>query len=140
MTVGEALLSPTRTYAPVVRRVLSDVGRGVHALVHCTGGGQTKCLRVPAEVRFVKDSPFEVPPIFDLIRRAADVPWEEMYRVFNMGHRMELLVDPGAADEVVAIAEGFGIPAKVVGRCEAADPRQARLRIEGPGRTLTYSS
>jgi phosphoribosylformylglycinamidine cyclo-ligase len=139
MTVGEALLSPTRTYAPVVVRALKAVGRGVHAIVHCTGGGQTKCLRLGTGVRFVKDAMLEVPRLFDLIQRVAGVDWEEMYRVFNMGHRMELLVDPAAAGEVVDIARGLGVPAGIAGRCEPPGPG-SRLRIEAPAGVFEYGS
>jgi phosphoribosylformylglycinamidine cyclo-ligase len=137
LTVGEALLSPTRSYAPIVVACLQALGRAVHGVVHCTGGGQTKCLRLRAPVSYVKDDVFPVPPLFALLQDAAAMGWEEMYRVFNMGHRMELFVPRGAADEVVAIAAAHGVEAKVVGRCVplAAGPR---LVLEGPDGPLRF--
>jgi phosphoribosylformylglycinamidine cyclo-ligase len=136
-TIAEALLSPTRTYAPVVVKLLSELRPGVHGIVHCTGGGQTKCLRLGPAIRYIKDGLFEVPAIFGLIRDSADLPWAEMYQVFNMGHRMELYVDAGAAGEVIDVARSMGVDARQVGRCEpwGSGPR---LVIEGPGASLEY--
>jgi phosphoribosylformylglycinamidine cyclo-ligase len=137
MTVGEALLSPTRTYAPVVIRALAEIGAGVHGLVHCTGGGQTKCLRLGTKVRFVKDAIFEPPPVFRLIQAVGGLGWDEMAQVFNLGHRMELFVDVAAAGEVIAIAADLGVEARVVGRCEewTGGPR---LHIAGPDGPLAF--
>jgi phosphoribosylformylglycinamidine cyclo-ligase len=121
MTVTEALTSPTRMYAPIARAVLDEVGDGVHGMVHNTGGGQTKCIRLGRGIRYVKDHIPDPDPIFPLIQREAGVDWREMYEDFNMGVGFELIVDPEAADEVVGIAEGFGIGAQVVGRCERSE-------------------
>lgn len=139
MTVGEALLSPTRTYAPVVIRALAELGAGVHGVVHCTGGGQTKCLRLGTTVKFVKDAPFEPPPVFRLIQAAGRLGWDEMAQVFNLGHRLELYVDPAAAGEAIAIAAELGVEARVIGRCEvwAGGPR---LVIAGPDGPLSFGS
>lgn len=137
MTVGEALLSPTMSAAPVVIEALERLGDAVHAVVHCTGGGQTKCLRLPAPVRYVKDALFPVPPLFELIRQAAGLPWAEMYQVFNMGHRMELFVDAAAADELVALSQERGLEAKVVGRCEPSSDGP-RLLVEGQEGTSEF--
>jgi phosphoribosylformylglycinamidine cyclo-ligase len=137
MTVGEALLSPTRTYAPVLRVVLAELRSGVHGLVHCTGGGQTKCLRLGAGVRFVKDALFEPPPVFRLIQATGGLSWEEMAQVFNLGHRMELFVDAAAAGEVIEASAALGVEARVVGRCEALT-EGPRLLIDGPGGPLAF--
>ncbi len=118
MTVGEALLSPTRIFAPVAAAVLEKVGGAVHGMVHNTGGGQTKCLNLGRGVRYVKDSLPDADPIFRLIQREAEVGWREMYEDFNMGVGFEFIVDPEAAEEVVGVAEGFGIGVQVIGRCE----------------------
>jgi phosphoribosylformylglycinamidine cyclo-ligase len=118
MTVGEALLSPTRLFSPVVLRILKRVGEGVRAMVHNTGGGLTKSLRVGRNVVYVKDSLPEPDPLFLLVQREGRVEWREMYQVFNMGVGFELVVDPEEAEEVVRISEGFGLGAGVIGRCE----------------------
>jgi len=117
-SVGEALLSPTRLFAPVAAAVLRKVDEGVHGMVHNTGGGQTKCLRVGHGVKYVKDSLPEPDPIFHLIQREAGVEWREMYQDFNMGVGFEFIVDPGSAEEVRRVADGFGLGAQVIGRCE----------------------
>ena len=128
VTVGKLVLSPTRTYAPVVARLLDESRSGVprsavHAMVHCSGGGQTKVLHFlpPSGVRIVKDALLPVPPLFRLIQAAGDTPWKEMFRVFNCGHRFEVYVPPRHADAVVACARHFGIDAQVIGRVEAVD-------------------
>jgi len=118
MTVGEALLSPTRLFSPVVLRILERVGEGVKAMVHNTGGGLTKSLRVGKNVVYVKDSLPEPDPLFLLVQREGRVEWREMYQVFNMGVGFELVVDPEEAEEVVRVSEGFGLGASVIGRCE----------------------
>lgn len=121
MNVGAALLSPTRPYAPIVKRILETTGNEVHGIVHCTGGGQTKCKQTGRGIRYRKHNLFACPPLFRLIAEHGKVSWSEMHQTFNMGHRMELMVTPHVADEVVAIAGAFGIAAQIVGQCEAAD-------------------
>lgn len=118
MTVGEALLSPTRIFAPIVAAVLAEFGGAIHGMVHNTGGGVTKCLHLGRGVHYVKDSLPEPDPIFELIRREARVDWREMYEDFNMGVGFEFIVDPEIADEAVGISKGFGIWAQEIGRCE----------------------
>jgi phosphoribosylformylglycinamidine cyclo-ligase len=125
MSVGDALLSPSRTYAPVIRKVLADHRSEVHGMVHCTGGGQVKCISFGMGIRYVKDDLFSPPPIFGLIRETGRIEWREMYRTFNMGHRMELYVDPSISSSVVGIAKKLGVDAKVVGRCESAAGRNS---------------
>jgi phosphoribosylformylglycinamidine cyclo-ligase len=125
MTIGDALLSPSRTYAPVVREALTHHRAGVHAIVHCTGGGQAKCLHFGKGVKYVKDNLFPIPRIFSLIQETGKIEWPEMYRTFNMGHRMELFVDPMFSNLVVAIAKKYGVDAKVIGRCESVTGRNS---------------
>ncbi len=130
-TVGAALLSPTKPYAPLIKAMLERFFDSVHSLVHCTGGGQTKIKRFGKNVRFVKDKLFPTPPIFSLIQEQARVPWEEMYAVFNMGHRLEACVTPEIADELVALGSQFGIAAQVIGRVTS---------IEGDNEVVIRSS
>ncbi|MFN8389063.1 MAG: AIR synthase-related protein [Bdellovibrionota bacterium] len=118
MTVGEALGSPTRTYAPILKAAYAELGSQVHGVIHLTGGGQTKPLRFGKGLRFVKDSLFPTPPLFSLIQAHGQVGWKEMYQVFNMGHRMELYLPEGSVPRLIAISEAFGVEAKVIGRVE----------------------
>jgi phosphoribosylformylglycinamidine cyclo-ligase len=116
MTAGMALLSPTKPYAPFVKRLLQECFDQVHSLIHCTGGGQTKIKRFGRNVRFEKEDLFPIPPLFSLIQSEAKVPWNEMYSVFNMGHRLEACVEAGSAHSIISLADQFGIAAKVVGQ------------------------
>lgn len=115
MSVGEALLSPTRTYAPLIRELLQSLGRRVRGLVHCSGGGQTKCRRFGRGVHYIKENLFPPPPVFREIQKVSGTQWKEMYQVFNMGHRMEVYVKPSQTPRVLAIARNYGIEAQVVG-------------------------
>ncbi|OGD53596.1 hypothetical protein A3K81_06315 [Candidatus Bathyarchaeota archaeon RBG_13_60_20] len=117
-TVGEALLSPTRLYAPVAREALRRAGPGVHGMAHNTGGGQTKCLRLGSGVAYVKDNLPEPDPVFRLVQREGGVEWREMYQDFNMGVGFEFIVHPDSVEDVVSAAESFGVGAAVIGRCE----------------------
>ena len=137
MNVGQALLSPTRTYLPVVNEVLENHRRHVHGMVHCTGGGQTKCLKFVEGMHIIKDNLFAVPPVFSLIQSAGGISWEEMYKVFNMGHRMEIYTDEAGAEALIEVSKSFGIDAQVVGRCEAAESNQ--LTLHTPYGVFTYS-
>lgn len=141
MTVGRALLSPTRTYAPVVRRLLRELRPDINALVHCSGGGQTKCLHFSIGVHVVKDTPFDPPPVFRAIQETSGTTWKEMYRVFNMGHRLEVYCKPDAVGEVVSIAAGFGIEAHQVGHTEksARPDRRGHLSIRHGKDWLRYT-
>lgn len=120
-SVGAALLSPTKTYAPLIKAMLERFFDSVHSLVHCTGGGQTKIKRFGQKVRFIKDNLFPTPTIFALIQEQARVPWEEMYAVFNMGHRLEACVTPEVAPDLITLAAQFGIAAQVVGRVTSTE-------------------
>ncbi|MBS1936567.1 MAG: phosphoribosylformylglycinamidine cyclo-ligase [Bacteroidetes bacterium] len=134
---GKAVLSPTRTYAPVVRQVLQAMRPHVHGMVHCSGGAQTKVLHFIEGLRVVKDNLLPVPPLFTAIQRMSGTPWREMYTVFNMGHRMELYVAPEHAPEIIGISHGFGIAAQVIGHVEKAPAKE--VRIEGPHGSHTYT-
>lgn len=120
MTVGAALLSPTRTYAPFVVRLMSEFQNSVAALIHCSGGGQTKCLRFGTAVHFVKDSLLPIPPLFAAIQKAGGTKWREMFQVFNMGHRMEVYCQMESAEGIVALARSLGIDAAIVGHTESS--------------------
>lgn len=127
---GQLVLSPTRTYAPVIRRLLDEMRADVHGMVHCTGGAQTKVLHfVNDNCRVVKDNMFDVPPLFKLIQAESGTDWKEMYKVFNMGHRMEIYVRPEHAERVIAISKSFNIDAQVVGHIEEGQ-KSLTLRSE----------
>lgn len=128
MTYGKLLLSPTRTYAPVVKAVLDEHRGDIHGMVHCSGGAQTKVLHFIDNLKVVKDNLFPVPPLFEEIRRESGTDWKEMYRVFNMGHRMEFYVPEKAASDIIAISSSFGIDAAVIGHTEAFDGRQVEIK------------
>jgi phosphoribosylformylglycinamidine cyclo-ligase len=119
MTVGDALLSPTRTYAPVIKKLLTENRDSIYGMVHCSGGGQTKCIRFGTGVHHIKDNFLPIPPIFKAIQKASGTSDEEMFRVYNMGHRMEIFCEPDAAEAIIAQSESFGIPAQVLGLTEA---------------------
>ena len=119
VNVGQLVLSPTRTYAPVIKKMLDELRPEIHGMVHCTGGAQTKVLHfVGDNCRVVKDNMFPVPPLFKLIKEQSGTDWQEMYKVFNMGHRMEIYVSPETADKVIAISKSFNIDAQVIGHIE----------------------
>ena len=130
LDAGQLVLSPTRTYAPVIKRILDLHRADIHGMVHCTGGAQTKVLHfVGDNCRVVKDNLFDVPPLFRLIQEASGTDWREMYQVFNMGHRMEIYVAPEVADAIIAISRSFGIDAQVVGHIEEG-PKSLTIRSE----------
>ena len=127
---GKLVLSPTRTYAPVVKEILKDHRQNIHGMVHCSGGAQTKILHFVDNLHIIKDNLFEVPPLFQMIKEESDTPWSEMYKVFNMGHRMEFYVAPEMAQEIIDIAKTFNIEGKIVGRCEAAPKAHLTIKSE----------
>lgn len=128
VNVGKLVLSPTRTFAPVLIPVLRELKDKIHGLVHCSGGAQTKVLHFIDRLHVVKDNLFPIPPLFELIYEQSATTWQEMYKVFNMGHRMEVYLAPPDADRVIAIAERFKVDARVIGRVEAAERKQVTLR------------
>lgn len=117
-SIGEALSSPTRTYAPVLQKLFAELGESIHGVIHLTGGGQTKMLRFGKGLRFVKDSLMPTPALFQLIQQHGEVSWREMYQVFNMGHRLELYLPESEAEKAIGLAQEFSIEAKIIGRVE----------------------
>ena len=128
VNAGRLVLSPTRTYAPVIRKVFDTMRPAIHGMVHCSGGGQTKIMHFIENLHVIKDNLFPVPPLFELIQRSSGTPWEEMYRVFNMGHRMELYVAERDAAAIIEIASGFNLDARIIGHCEPATSRRLTIR------------
>ncbi len=119
INVGQLVLSPTRTYAPVIKRILDEMRSEIHGMVHCTGGAQTKVLHfVNDNCKVVKDNMFPIPPLFRLIQEESGTDWKEMYKVFNMGHRMEIYVRPELAERIIEISKNFNIDARIIGRIE----------------------
>ncbi len=130
VTFGKLVLSPTRTYAPVVKKILAGLRAEIHGIVHCSGGGQTKILNFVEKLRIVKDNLFPVPPLFRAIQKESITPWQEMYKVFNMGHRLEIYTDLITADKIIEISKGFGIDAQIIGRVENAKSASVELLTE----------
>ncbi|EID75561.1 AIR synthase related protein [Imtechella halotolerans] len=129
LDAGKLVLSPTRTYAPIIKEILTKFSsEDIHGMVHCSGGAQTKVLHFVDNVHVIKDSLFEVPPLFRLIQEQSGTDWKEMYQVFNCGHRMELYVSPEIADAIIAISKTFNVDAQIVGRVEAADTKKLTIK------------
>ncbi|MEM7656947.1 MAG: AIR synthase-related protein [Bacteroidota bacterium] len=137
LNIGKLLLSPTRTYLPFAKPLLAQFRDKIHGMIHCTGGGQTKCMKFVSGLHVIKDHLFPTPPIFRLIQAASGASWQEMYQVFNMGHRLEIFTDEKTAEEIIALAGQFDLPAQIIGRCEAAENN--RLTIKGE-EELVYTS
>ena len=128
VTAGKLVLSPTRTYAPVIKQILDKYRSQIHGMVHCSGGAQTKVLHFVDQVHVIKDNLFPIPALFELIQKESNTDWKEMYKVFNMGHRMELYVPQEIAEDLIAISNSFGIPAQLIGRVEASEKKQVTIR------------
>jgi phosphoribosylformylglycinamidine cyclo-ligase len=128
--VGKLVLSPTRTYAPVIKAVFAKFKKQIHGMVHCSGGAQTKVLHFVENMKVVKDNLFPVPPLFEMIQNQSDTPWNEMYKVFNMGHRMELYVPESIAEEIIAISRSFQVDARIIGHTESAAVKTLTIRSE----------
>ncbi|MAO09068.1 MAG: phosphoribosylformylglycinamidine cyclo-ligase [Alteromonas sp.] len=128
LDAGKLVLSPTRTYAPIIRKVLSEIKKEhIHGMVHCSGGAQTKILHFIDQLHIVKDTLFEIPPLFKLIQKESKTDWKEMYQVFNMGHRMELYVSEEVASEIIDISKSFGVDAKIIGRVEPSTTKKLTI-------------
>lgn len=139
LTAGEALLSPTRTYLPVIRNILAAHRPDIAGIIHCTGGGQVKCRDFGKGLRYVKDNLFPTPPIFEAIRSSGEIGDAELYQVFNMGHRLELYCPEHTADAIIALAAGHGLEARIVGHVEASpDPERNEVIIEAEGKEHRY--
>lgn len=130
LDAGKLVLSPTRTYGPIIKSILNELRSEIHGMIHCSGGAQTKILHFVDQVRVVKDNLLPVPPLFQMIQEESGTDWKEMYKVFNMGHRMEIYVDEESADEIVEISKSFNIDAQVVGRVEASDTKELIIQSE----------
>jgi phosphoribosylformylglycinamidine cyclo-ligase len=131
LNVGQLVLSPTRTYAPVIKSILNTMRGQIHGMVHCSGGAQTKVMHFVKDVHVIKDNLFPIPPLFDLIQKESGTSFKEMYQVFNMGHRMEIYLSPNHADEVIQIAQSYGIPAQIVGYVEGYAGKKLTIRNQG---------
>lgn len=136
VTVGKLVLSPTRTYAPIIKQILEEHRSEIHGMVHCSGGAQTKVLHFVDNVHIIKDNLFEIPPLFKIIQEESGTEWKEMYKVFNMGHRMEIYVKPELAEEIIAISNSFGVDARIVGRVEISENK--KLTITSPYGVFEY--
>ncbi len=130
INAGLLVLSPTRTYAPVIKRILNEMRGDIHGMVHCSGGAQTKVMHFVENKHVIKDNMFDVPPLFRLIQKESGTDWAEMYKVFNMGHRMEIYLAPEHAEKVIEISRSFGIEAKIVGRVEEAPKTCLTIKSE----------
>ena len=130
LDAGRLVLSPTRTYAPVISRVLEEMHGEIHGMIHCSGGAQTKVMNFVNDIHVIKDNMFTVPPLFRIIQKESATDWKEMYRVFNMGHRFEIYLKPGQADRVIDIASSFSLEAKVIGHCEPYTGKKLTIKNE----------
>ena len=131
LDAGKLVLSPTRTYAPIIKKILDQFdSKTIHGMIHCSGGAQTKILHFIDNLHIVKDNLFETPPLFQIIKRESDTSWKEMYKVFNMGHRMELYVSPESAEKIIEISKSFGVDAKIIGRVESSEEKKLTITSE----------
>jgi phosphoribosylformylglycinamidine cyclo-ligase len=128
VAAGKLVLSPTRTYAPVIKKILEGDRRNIHGLIHCSGGAQTKVLHFVDNCHIIKDQLFDIPPLFKVIQEQSQTDWKEMYKVFNMGHRMEVYVSEKLADEIISISKSFDIEAKVIGRVESFNGKKLTIK------------
>lgn len=124
---GKMVLSPTRTYAPIVKQILDKYRSKINGMIHCSGGAQTKVLHFVDKVHVIKDNMFDVPPLFEIIQKESGTDWKEMYKVFNMGHRFEIYTDAETAQEIIKISESFNVEAKIVGRVEASENKKLTI-------------
>ncbi|OYQ43520.1 AIR synthase related protein [Flavobacterium aurantiibacter] len=136
-TAGKLVLSPTRTYAPIIKAIFEKIGRkNINGMVHCSGGAQTKVLHFVERLHIVKDNLFPIPPLFKMIQEESKTPWQEMYKVFNCGHRMELYCSEEVAAQIIAISKSFDVDAQIVGRVEVSEAK--KLTIRSPYGTFVY--
>jgi phosphoribosylformylglycinamidine cyclo-ligase len=125
--VGQLLLSPTRTYAPLIKKIIAEHRAHIHGIIHCSGGAQTKVLNFVERLHIIKNNMFAVPPLFELIQNESKTPWSEMYKVFNMGHRMEIYTNQESAQAMIALANSFHINAQIIGYCQASEQKQLSI-------------
>ncbi len=137
VNVGQLVLSPTRTYAPIFKKILDEYRNVIHGIIHCSGGAQTKILHFVKNLHIVKDRLFEIPPLFEIIQKESGTSWEEMYKVFNMGHRMEVYIPEEYASDIISISESFNVQAKIVGHVEPSE--KTSLTIKSDHGDFSYS-
>ncbi len=137
LDAGKLVLSPTRTYAPLIARILPELRHRINGMVHCSGGAQTKVLHFVDDVHVIKDQLFETPPLFKMIQSSSGTDWKEMYKVFNMGHRMEIYTDQEAAESIIAESKAMGVDAQIIGHCEPHTGR--RVTVAGEHGTFEYN-
>ena len=125
--MGKFVLSPTRTFAPVIKAILAEYRNYIHGMIHCTGGGQTKVMHFVDNIKIVKDNLFDTPPLFNIIQESSKADWKEMYQVFNMGHRIEIYLPEVYANDIIEISKAFGIDAQIIGRCEASKTKELEI-------------
>lgn len=130
LDAGKLVLSPTRTYAPVAVKIIRELRPFIHGMIHCSGGGQTKVMHFMDRLHVIKDNMFPIPPLFRIIREESGTPWQEMYKVFNMGHRLEIYTDLDTAEKIIGIAAAFSLEARIVGHCEASDNKKLTIVSE----------
>jgi len=130
LDAGKMVLSPTRTYAPIIKKILDSHRGNIHGMVHCSGGAQTKILHFVDDLRIIKNNMFEVPPLFKLIQEQSGTEWKEMYKVFNMGHRMELYVSEDIAEDIITISQSFNVEAQIVGRVEGKGEKRLTIKSD----------
>jgi phosphoribosylformylglycinamidine cyclo-ligase len=130
LDAGKLVLSPTRTYAPVIRRVIETIPAEIHGMIHCSGGGQTKVMHFIDNMHIIKNNLFPVPPLFKIIQEQSGTSWQEMYKVFNMGHRFEIYTSEKNAESIIDIASAFNLEAKIIGNCEASDTKRLTIETE----------
>ena len=136
LNMGKLVLSPTRTYAPILVDILNYMRPHIHGLVHCSGGAQTKVLHFIDDLHVIKDNLFDTPPLFRIIQEESGTDWKEMYKVFNMGHRMEVYLDERYAEEIIDIAESYGVEAQIIGRVEPHTGK--KVTLQGTYGTFEY--
>jgi phosphoribosylformylglycinamidine cyclo-ligase len=131
INAGKLVLSPTRTYAPIIKSILSKYNsKDVHGMVHCSGGAQTKILHFIDNLHIVKNNMFPIPPLFKLIQEQSKTDWREMYQVFNCGHRMELYVSPNIAEDIISISKSFNVDAQIIGRVETSNSKKLTIKSQ----------
>ncbi len=130
LDAGKLVLSPTRTYAPVIKNIFKNYRSEIHGLIHCSGGAQTKILNFIDHLHIIKDNMFEIPELFKIIQKESGTNWDEMYKVFNLGHRMEIYTKPEIANDIIEISESFGIDAQIIGRCEKSGSKRLTIKSE----------
>ena len=136
---GKLVLSPTRTYAPIIKKILAKHRKQIHGIIHCSGGGQTKVLKFVKGLHIIKNNLFETPPLFKLIQQESKTDWKEMYQVFNMGHRMEIYTDEKTSAQLISISKSFGVEAQIVGRVEKSSDKKNKLTIKSKHGTFEYA-